>query len=213
MKVCTKCEIGKDLSEFNKGRGSCKLCVKEYDRVRYLNNIEKYRKYSRDRYLENPEYLKTWNKMNKDKIDITAKKWRDENKEKSVQYTLKWRSKNVDKYNQYMVNKRNSDPIFKLSFNVRKRIGKFLKTNNLKKNNKTFDIVELSPIELKSYLEKKFTEGMSWDNYGEWHIDHIKPLSSATNEGEVYKLCHYNNLQPLWAEDNIKKSNKILINN
>lgn len=213
MKVCTKCKIEKELTEFSKGRGSCKLCVKEYDRVKYLNNIEKYRKYSRDRYSENPEYVKTWNKINKDKIDITAKKWRDENKEKSVQYTLKWRSKNVDKYNRYMVNKRNSDPIFKLSFNVRKRIGKFLKTNNLKKNNKTFDIVELSPIELKGYLEKKFIEGMSWDNYGEWHIDHIIPLSSATNEDEVYKLCHYTNLQPLWAEDNIKKSNKILINN
>jgi hypothetical protein len=51
---------------------------------------------------------------------------------------------------------------------------------------------------------------MSWDNYGKWHIDHIIPLSSANNEDEVYKLCHHTNLQPLWAEDNLKKSNKIL---
>ena len=51
---------------------------------------------------------------------------------------------------------------------------------------------------------------MSWDNYGDWHIDHIIPLSSAKTEEEIYKLAHYTNLQPLWAEDNIKKSNKIL---
>ena len=51
---------------------------------------------------------------------------------------------------------------------------------------------------------------MSWDNYGKWHIDHIIPLSSANSEDDIYKLCHYTNLQPLWAEDNLKKSNKIL---
>jgi hypothetical protein len=58
--------------------------------------------------------------------------------------------------------------------------------------------------------EEKFTEGMSWDNKNEWHIDHIIPLSSAQTEEELYKLCHYTNLQPLWAEDNLRKSNKIV---
>ena len=51
---------------------------------------------------------------------------------------------------------------------------------------------------------------MSWDNYGKWHIDHIIPLSSANSEDDIYKLCNYTNLQPLWAEDNLKKSNKKL---
>jgi hypothetical protein len=53
---------------------------------------------------------------------------------------------------------------------------------------------------------------MSWDNYGfyGWHIDHVIPLSSAKTEEEVYKLCHYTNLQPLWAEDNLKKGSKII---
>jgi hypothetical protein len=50
---------------------------------------------------------------------------------------------------------------------------------------------------------------MSWDNYGEWHIDHIIPLSFAKNEDEIMKLCHYTNLQPLNGIDNIRKSNKI----
>ena len=79
------------------------------------------------------------------------------------------------------------------------------------KTNKTFDIIGCAPQFLKEYLEKQFSEGMSWDNYGfyGWHIDHKIPLSSADNEEDIYKLCNYTNLQPLWATDNLKKSNKI----
>jgi hypothetical protein len=64
--------------------------------------------------------------------------------------------------------------------------------------------------ELKIYFESLFTEGMSWDNIGIWHIDHIIPLSTAKTEEDVIRLCHYTNLQPLWGEDNIKKGDKIL---
>jgi len=59
------------------------------------------------------------------------------------------------------------------------------------------------------YIEKQFTKGMSWKNHGEWHIDHIIPLSSAKTEKELYELCHYTNLQPLWKTDNLSKNNKI----
>lgn len=66
--------------------------------------------------------------------------------------------------------------------------------------------------ELKVYLESKFQPGMSWDNYSftGWHIDHIIPLSSfdLTDPEQFKQACHYTNLQPLWAEDNFKKSNK-----
>jgi hypothetical protein len=51
---------------------------------------------------------------------------------------------------------------------------------------------------------------MTWDNRSEWHLDHIIPLSSAKTEEELYKLCHYTNLQPLWAVENMKKGNKIV---
>jgi hypothetical protein len=78
------------------------------------------------------------------------------------------------------------------------------------KRNKTFDIVGCTPQELKEHLESQFKDGMSWENRNEWHIDHIIPLCSATTEDELYKLCHYTNLQPLWATENIKKGGKIL---
>jgi hypothetical protein len=80
------------------------------------------------------------------------------------------------------------------------------------KKSKTFEIIGCTPEFLKEYIEKQFIKGMEWSNhsvYG-WHIDHIIPLSSANTEEEIYKLCHYTNLQPLWAENNLKKSNKIL---
>ena len=77
------------------------------------------------------------------------------------------------------------------------------------KNNKTFEMVGCDPTELKMYLEKQFENKMTWQNRDEWHIDHIIPLSSANTEEEVLKLCHYTNLQPLWIEENLKKSNKL----
>ena len=97
---------------------------------------------------------------------------------------------------------------------MRSRLCNYLKSNNITKKNKTFDIVGCTPEFLKEHLENKFKEGMSWENhdlYG-WHIDHIIPLSSAKTEEEIYKLCHYSNLQPLWAGDNLSKGNKVFTN-
>lgn len=74
----------------------------------------------------------------------------------------------------------------------------------------TFSILGYSLQELISHLEKQFTEGMSWDNYGQWHIDHIKPVCSfrfASKEDPAFKECwSLNNLRPLWAKDNLQKS-------
>lgn len=61
---------------------------------------------------------------------------------------------------------------------------------------------------LKAHIESQFTGGMSWGRFAEIHIDHIVPLSSAKNEQELEALCHYTNLQPLWAKDNQRKGCK-----
>lgn len=105
----------------------------------------------------------------------------------------------------YNKNRRKIDKLWQLKVNLRCRTYNALKIKNWRKNNTFKQYIGCKQEELLSYLESKFIEGMTWDNYGEWHIDHIIPLSIAKTEDELYKLCHYTNLQPLWAIDNIKK--------
>jgi hypothetical protein len=135
------------------------------------------------------------------------KEYKIKNREKIKEYRIK----NRGKRKEYEKNRRLNDPIFKLTENVRTRLRQYLKSLSIVKSKRTFDIVGCSPLELKEHISKQFSDDMSWDRIGkEIHIDHIIPLSSAKSEDEIYKLCHYTNLQPLWAEDNLKKSNKIL---
>jgi len=112
--------------------------------------------------------------------------------------------------NNYLKEKKKKDPIFKVIRNFRSRIPKILKRNNISKNNSMLKILGCSAKELKNHLEIQFKEGMNWDNYGsEWHVDHIIPYDTASSVDEVEKLTHYLNLQPLWEEENLKKSNKL----
>lgn len=106
--------------------------------------------------------------------------------------------------------KKEIDPVFKLKLKVRGMITLSFKRRNVRKNDKTEKILGCEIQTFREYFEKLFVDGMSWENEGEWHIDHIIPLASANTVEEVYKLCHYTNLQPLWAIDNIKKGDKIL---
>jgi hypothetical protein len=109
---------------------------------------------------------------------------------------------------RYRENRRKNDPGFKLLMNLRSRIGAALKGAG--KSRRTIELIGCSIAELKAYLESKFIAGMSWSNYGEWHVDHIVPccafdLRSADDQNHCF---HFTNLQPLWAADNFKKSGK-----
>jgi len=147
---------------------------------------------------------------------IESKEYRDKNPQKRKETCRKYVENNKDKHNEYSKNwkklERIKNPKYKLINNLRKRTKDFLNYKKENKNTKIIDIVGCSPQFLKERLEKKFKDGMSWENYGfyGWHIDHIIPLSSAKTEEEIYELCHYTNLQPLWAKDNLSKGSKIL---
>jgi hypothetical protein len=197
-KICSKCKRKKLICNFNIDNSrpdnlysSCKECrkivVKEYSE----KNSKKIN-----------EYQKEYKKNNLDKVIEQNKLYYNKNKEK------------LNKLNYIRTkNRRKDDPIFKLRSNLNVRIRLFMKSVNIIKNNTTFDIIGCTSQFLKEHLENQFVGDMNWNNHGlfGWHIDHIIPLSSAKTEEELYKLCHYSNLQPLWAEDNLKKSNKILI--
>jgi hypothetical protein len=221
-KVCTKCLIEKPLERFMYLKGKnyyesrCDECMREYRREYYLNNKEKILKRSNSYYIENVEKVldrrKDYRENNVEKIKQRKREYHINNSEKIREKVKNWRENNKNRRVQYEKFKRNSDVNYALRLNIRNRLKIYLKKCNFTKKNKTFDIVGCTPEFLKEHLEKQFKEGMSWENYGlyGWHIDHIIPLSSAKTEEEIYQLSHYTNLQPLWAEDNLKKGNKIL---
>ena len=158
--------------------------------------VKKYNKYKS--ILNQRECTKNWFKIKSD----YSKTYYNHNKEKLVKNQIDYVKKRL-KY----------DPIFKFKSNVRSLIGGSFKRgkNQFKKNTKTEQILGCTIEEFRIYIESKFTEDMCFENHGEWHLDHIIPLASANTEEEIIRLNHYTNFQPLWAEDNFKKSDKIII--
>jgi hypothetical protein len=181
MKVCSICKEVKEFTEFSRHKGK------------------------NDGYSSSCLIcLRKKNKINREKNKINERI----RVSKFLEINPNYRKNYMKEYNKM---KREHSPIFKLVHNIRVRVRKFLKSKKISKNNKTLDIVGCNPEFLKEYLESKFTDGMSWDKMGvEIHIDHIIPLSSAKNDEEVIKLCHYTNLQPLWSKENLKKGDRIV---
>ena len=104
-----------------------------------------------------------------------------------------------------IIAKRKSDPLFKLADNTRKLVYVSLKSKNTVKSSKTTQILGCDFEFLRLYLEMQFAPDMSWNNFGEWHIDHKVPMCVAKTTQEVYELNHFSNLQPLWGKYNILK--------
>lgn len=129
-----------------------------------------------------------------------SKKYYNENKEKVLARTKKNKNERIKR-----------DPMFKMSSQLRTRLYKVLQSKKWFKNNTFAKYIGCSLDELKFHLQKQFKPDMSWENHGKWHIDHIVPLSSAKDIEELFKLCHYTNLQPLWAKENQSKQDKIII--
>lgn len=224
-KICGRCKIeqsveffGKDKSTKSGYRYVCNDCRKIESKQYRENNKERRAKTLKDYYDKNKEVIAVKGKIryydDVEKTRETKLKSYHKNKDKdsNIQRVKKYRKENRSKLNAWERNKKQTDPIYKLSATVRNRIKVFLNKNNITKKNKTFELVGCTPQQLKEHLEKQFREGMTWENHGKygWHIDHIIPLSSATTEEELYKLCHFTNLQPLWAEENLSKGNRIL---
>ena len=130
----------------------------------------------------------------------------------------KLRMKNDDEYRKLDNKKRESrkvhresrDPVFKLKRKMRHSLIDAFRRKGYSKETQSQKILGADWKTVKEHFESLFTEGMNWKNMGKWHIDHIIPLSIAKTEEDIIKLCNYTNLQPLWAEDNLKKSNKII---
>jgi hypothetical protein len=203
-KICSKCKIEKTLLEFRKDKSkkdgfypSCKKC------------FQLLREQRKEFYLLSS---KNWYNLNREHSNKKSNEWIKNNPEKYKKILSNWESKNRKYRNTYSVERRKNNKLTQLSENSRTRIRCFLKKTNIRKTSSTFEMIGCTPQFLKEHLEKQFKDGMNWENYGlyGWHIDHIIPLSSAEDEDGVYKLCHYTNLQPLWAKENLSKGSKII---
>ena len=221
-KYCSKCEQWKRLSDFNKNkqtwdklRHRCKMC-KQKDNKDRKEYIQKYNK-------------KYW-KQTKEQQTIKHKKWYKDNKEHMQKYNKEYREKNLEKireqdrkynekrrkdpkyrkwYNEYRKEydkqKRKTNINFKLKKNISRRIREMLKQN---KSDITIQYCGCSLKQLKVHLEARFTDGMTWNNYGNlWHIDHIIPCNAwdLVNKFEIVCCFNFRNLQPMWGGENISK--------
>ena len=161
---------------------------------------------------ENKEKVANYYKTNKDKIRSRQKIYNQVNKNKLQEYFKKYFQQNKLKVYNYINDRLKIDPQYKLSLSLRRRLRCALKGNY--RSGSAVKDLGCSIEEFKKHIESKFQDGMSWDNwnYEGWHIDHIKPLSSfdLTDRNQLLQACHYTNLQPLWAKDNIAKSDKII---
>lgn len=174
----------------------------------YIDNKQKIDNYGKEYYNKNKEKINIRFKKNIEKRRIYLKKRYNEKREEILKKRREW-----SKGRKYCIERYHKDPIHKIKMVLRNRLRAELKYKGITKSfHSHISFLGCTPSECKIYLEKLFLPGMSWDNHG-WHIDHILPLSSfdLAKEEEVNKACHYTNLQPLWAVDNLHKSNKIIL--
>ena len=180
----------------------------QYNKEWRLKNRERRLQYKKEWYLNNKNYYKEWYIDNKERRLQYRKEWYLNNKEKIKQWRLNNKEK-IKKYtNKYHKKRIKIDPNYKLIRNMRTRIWFALKGKY--KSKSTIKLLGCSVEKCWQHLESKFQPGMTRKNHGLWHVDHIIPcVSFDLTNPEQQKICfHYTNLQPLWAEDNLKKGAK-----
>lgn len=153
--------------------------------------------------------FRNWYENNREKSLLKGREWRLNNIERARENKKRWNKNNPEKY-KIMRRKELNNVSSKIASYMRTRMRLAILSQQTWEKGKTLELLGCSISELKGHLQKQFTDDMSWDNYGRWHIDHIKPYSSfdLSNPEEQKKCFHYTNLQPLWAIDNLEKGRK-----
>jgi len=223
IKKCSKCKKRKSVRKFIKNRSHkdgfqnyCKECQKQLAKRYYEDNAEHIKQQTKRYYRDNTESLKQYSKQySKDNAKWKKqymKKYCKDNAEQARQREKQWRKDNPEK-SRKIRRRRLLNPRNRLSDNISSVIGVSLKGN---KNGKHWEsIVNFTLEELRLHLESLFRVGMTWNNHSKrgWHIDHIVPISLwkfKSYEDEEFKECWaLENLQPLWAEENQLKGNRI----
>lgn len=211
-KICKICKVSKPVDRYHrqkKGkfgvRSVCAECNNEHQKSnpKYIASRLAYRIKNKER--NNAHELAKYH-ANKEFLSVRRKQFRDEFKSKYPELYQARQRKLWKRENELYKHD--------IQYRLRKRIrGRILSA--IKKNCKTAPSLSLlgcSIKRFKSYLEAKMTQGMTWEKFirGDIHLDHVKPCSlfDLSKDSEQRRCFHYSNTQPLWAVDNLKKSNK-----
>lgn len=227
MKKCTKCGELKPLDEYHRARlgkmgraATCKSCKKLWQAEYYIENKDVINGRIKRWQEENPEKIKEIRRAikqrNRTKIlsKLKDKYWSDPDVSREKQRKKRRDNPELTKeQNRRSNTKRYSDPKFRVENAIRNGIRGEIRRGS-KKKRKTFALLGYSPAEMFVHLERQFTDGMSWENYGEWHIDHVIPLSAFNYETpddiDFARAWGLENLRPMWAKENMQKGSKIL---
>ena len=211
MKTCSGCKMPKAFGEFSKDgnrkdglQSWCKECVKV--------SLKEYRSKNKEQIAMG---MKNYRSKNKEEIAAYMKDYFLKNKKQILTGMEDYRFKHKEQISRqqkgYQKERMRTDIQFRLSCQLRSRLREAIK-GNFKSGSAVRDLGCTIP-ELKFYLEGQFQDGMTWDNHSleGWHIDHKIPLDffDLTNREQFLQAVHYTNLQPMWAKENIRKSNKV----
>lgn len=163
------------------------------------NNPELVKKYKKSFMKRNPDYSKR-----------KSAEFRAKNPDYHAAKSMEWRERNPGYYAEYQRNRAKRDAEFKLVKVMRSRVSMALRKSRTTKRTKLTELIGCEISELRCYLEERFEPGMSWENHGEWHIDHVRPCASfdLSDPAQQRACFHYSNMRPLWARDNLAKGKK-----
>tara|TARA_R110002153_G_scaffold269051_1_gene434397 strand:+ start:65 stop:895 length:831 start_codon:yes stop_codon:yes gene_type:complete len=199
-KKCSKCKEIKSKTLFYNStkQKQCKSCIRDYHKKRRNKKREE-----KNKLREETKHIREANKKKRQKLYYIN------NKEKYEKYYKQNKNK-LNKQSTKNHNKRYSkDNLYRFKCLLRSRTSNAFTKSRWNKNTSNEEMLGCSYETAFKHIERQFIYGMNWKNQGEWHIDHIIPLASAKTEKRVKELCHYTNLQPLWALDNLRKSDSI----
>ena len=187
-----------------------KAYLREYRKKNSERLAEKQKEYADANRDKRTAQQAEYREQNRDKINERMRIYSERVRDEKRAYMQEWQKQNADSIRQKRAERYKTDPAYRLRLNLRNRLNAAIHVG-CKAGSAVRDL-GCTIDEFMAYIANLFTTGMSWENWGEWHLDHIKPLASfdLTDRNQFIIACHYTNIRPLWAEDNLRKGHRVV---